>query len=59
MNNVQYSMNEVKEYLEEMVASDLAIKVEQDVYQDLKWYGRCKKAELEQVYERMNDWIDY
>lgn len=52
--NVKWS--EILCYLEEMIISDLATKIEEKVYQDIKWFGRYEKKELNEVIRNMKKW---
>lgn len=49
----EISNEEVLYYLEEMISMSLATKVEEDVYYDIKYSGKCKRSELEKVKKRM------
>lgn len=56
---MEYKIEEVKWYLEEMIQLDLTNNVEERVYEDLMWYGKCRSKDLKKVYARMDEWYDY
>ena len=56
IKEVRFSNGEVMEYLEEMIISDLAEAVEERVYQDIKWFGKCSKSDLNKIKINMKKW---
>lgn len=55
---VTFSNDECLGYLEEMIISDLATEVEEKVYQDVKWFGKCNRKELNEVRRNMKKWYN-
>ena len=48
--------SEVLSYLEEMIGSGVADRIEEKVYEDIKWNNRCKESEWNHVLNKMNEW---
>lgn len=53
---INVKSGEILYYLEEMIQMNLAEEVEENVYYDLKYKGKCKRKELSQVVEHMKEW---
>lgn len=49
---------DVMNYLEVMLLEDMNDEIEEKVYTDIKWWGKCKKSEYEYVVERMNEYYE-
>lgn len=54
----EISNEEMMFYLEEMIQMELATETEEKVYEDIRWHGRCKRSELNQVKDRMRKWYE-
>lgn len=40
-----FSMKEVKAFIEEMIELDLVTDLEERVYEDLRWTGKCSRRD--------------
>jgi len=53
MDSDDISNTDVLYYLEEMIQCGLADEIEENVYYDIKWFGRCKRGEMKHVKKNM------
>ena len=52
----EISKDEVLFYLEEMIEMELASEIEEDVYYDIKYKGKCNKQDYKEVLHNMRKW---